>query len=87
MINRRLKRGVVQVGRGRESASHGILVGGFEAEGLWILPAVWKTRPDLREDDSAAACVSHTARWTAHTTRRPQAPQAVIVCLHTHDNE
>ena len=66
VINRRLKRGVVQVGRGRESASHGILVGGFEAAGLWILPAVWKTRPDLREDDSAAACVSHTALDGAH---------------------
>ena len=27
-----------------------------------------------------------TPLWTAHTTRRPQAPQAVIICLHKHDN-
>ena len=49
-------------------------------------PAVWKTRSDAQEDGGAGARVSHTALDGAHTTRRPQAPQAVIIFMHKHDN-
>ena len=35
---------------------------------------------------AAAGRAFPTPLWTAHTTRRPQAPQAVIILIHKHDN-
>jgi hypothetical protein len=37
--------------------------------GLWILPDRWTTLKDA----------SPTGPWTAHTARRPQAPQALLL--------
>ena len=38
----------------------------FDAKSLWIAPELWKTQ----------SARFPQARWTAHRTRRPHAPQA-----------
>ena len=55
--------GIVQGVRGRRSWA--ILAGRFAADGLWILPAVWKPRLRAHSAPAARTLAFPTPLWTA----------------------
>ncbi len=57
--------GVVEVARGRDRRSWGILGGRVVADGLWILPEAWKTLHHRLEGAAASGPAFPTPPWTA----------------------
>ena len=68
--------GVVEVARGRDHRSWGILGGRVVADGLWILPEAWKTLHHRLEGAAASGPAFPTPPWTA------RAPPTGSTSLH-----